>query len=136
MVHALEETQRVLRPAGKIIDLRPTTRKRVVEVALGATRLQVGEIDAAASNAGRVAADQALGAAQNAGLLCLEHKETFWYMNEMDSLADLRDFAASLRRTTLPAAVMERVQRLVADEGDDYSIRIPREIAIARYRSL
>lgn len=136
MVHALEETQRVLRPAGKIIDLRPTTRQRVVEVVLGATRLQVGEIDAAASNAGRVAADRALRAAQNACLLRLEHKETFWYMNEMDSLADLRDFAASLQRTTLPAAVMERVQRLVADEGDDYSIRIPREIAIARYRSL
>lgn len=136
MVHALEETQRVLRPGGKIIDLRPTTRQRVVEVVLGRTRLQVGEIDAAASNAGRVAADRALDAAQRAGLLRLEHKETFWYMNEMDSLADLRDFAKSLRRTTLPAAVMDRVQRLVADEGDDYSIRIPREIAIARYRSL
>ncbi len=136
MVHALDEAHRVLAPGGALIDMRPSTRKRSVEVVLGEARLRAGEIDAAASNADRVAADQALDAALEAGLFRAEHKETFFYVSEMDSLADLRDFAASLRRTALPAEVMARVEGLVADLSGDYSIRIPREIVIARYRSL
>ncbi len=136
MVHALDEVHRVLAPGGALIDMRPTTRNRTVEVVLGGAWLRAGEIDAAASNADRVAADQALDGALEAGLFHAEHKETFFYISEMDSLADLRDFAASLRRTALPAEVMARVAGLVADLSGDYSIRIAREIVIARYRSL
>lgn len=136
MVHALDEVHRVLALGGSLIDMRPSTRNRSVEVVLGAARLRAGEIDAAASNADRVAADRALDAALKAGLFRVEHRESFSYVSEMDSLADLRDFAASLRRTALPAKVMERVEGLVADLSEDYSIRIPREIVIARYRSL
>ncbi len=134
MVHALEETHRVLLPGGALIDLRPTMRDRPVEVDLPTARLRAGAIDATASNARRVAADQAMRAALEAGLFRAEHMETFWQASEMDTLADLREYAASLRQTFLPAAVFQRVERLLAHESAAACIRVSREIVIARYR--
>ncbi len=136
MVHALHEVHRVLLPGGTLIDLRPTTTNRTVEVDLSYARLCAGEIDSSGTVADREAADAALRGAIAAGRFRAEHKETFFHMTDMDSVADLRDYAATMRGSVLPKDVVRRVETAVEGEAEDFSIRTRREIVIARYRKI
>lgn len=134
MVHALDESQRVLKSGGSLIDLRPTIRNRQIELELDCARLNLGEIDSSSAIADHEAADLALQNARERGLFRAEHSETFEYTLELDSLADLQDYAAGLQRSTLPQAIDQRIQALTAGETAGYIIRIRREMQIARYR--
>ncbi len=134
MVHALLEVERGLKSGGCLIDLRPAMRNRRVELELARARLYIGEIDSSPTFPDHVAADEALAAVVASGRFRLEHRAAFEYVSELDSAADLREYAASLRRSITPEAVLRRVEALTADEADDFVIRIRREMVIARYR--
>ena len=136
MVHALSEARRALKPGGRLIDLRPTTRNRSIELALSSATLCIGEIDSTSTFSDHVAADAALEAALAAGELRLEHRTTFHFLSDLDSLADLREFQRGLRRSVMPESIFQRIQALTADEDASYLIRIRREMLIARYRKL
>lgn len=136
MVHALAEARRVLKPGGRLIDLRPTTRNRSVELRLPAATLNVGEIDSSSTFSDHVDANEALDGALTAGAFQLEHDTTFDYLSDLDTLADLRDFKAGLRRSVMPESIFTRIEALIADEGSDYLIQIRRELLIARYKRL
>ncbi len=136
MVHALAEARRVLKPGGRLIDLRPTTRNRSVELQLPEATLNVGEIDSSSTAPDHVKANEALDAALSAGEFRLEHQTTFHLLNDLDTPADLRDLKAGLRRSVMPESIFERIEALTADEGSDYLIQIRREMLIARYRRL
>lgn len=60
MVHALSEVHRVLKPGATLIDLRPDTSNRRVELELAEARLYIGEIDSAITFADHVVADDTL----------------------------------------------------------------------------
>ena len=134
MVHALSEARRVLKAGGRMIDLRPTMANRRVELELPVATLFIGEIDSSGSLDDHVAANEALDAALAAGDFTLEHQTEFHYLSDLDTLADLRDFQAGLRRSVMPEAIFARVESLLAEEGDGALIRIRREMRIARYR--
>ena len=135
MVHALQECQRVLRAGGTLIDLRPGQRNRQVELELPSARLHLGEIGSASPTDDDLAADAALRQATGAGLFRLEHDERLEYVTEMDTLDDLREFGETLRRSAMPAALIERASQLTADEPE-FIIRVRRQMLIARYRRL
>ncbi len=132
MVHALHEARRTLQEGGALIDLRPSARNRRVELDLGQARLFIGEIDSSRAASDYLAADQAAQALVAAGKLQAEHDERFEIITELDTVADLREFAAGLRRGVMPAAMPGRIEELAA--GVDYRIRLRREMLIARYR--
>ena len=136
MVHALEEAHRVLKPGGGLIDLRPSARNRLVELDLGGAALRLGEIDSSHSFPDHAAADEALRWACGAGRLRAEHHAQFEFVTDMDSAADFRQYAASLRRSIVPAWLLERVESFTADLAGDCLIRARREMTIARYRRL
>jgi len=136
MVYALSEARRALKPGGCLIDLRPTTRNRTVELELASTRLFIGEIDSTCTIPDHVAANEALETALAAREFCLEHKTTFHHFSDLDTVEDLRDFKAGLRRSLMPESIFERIEALLVDERADYLIRIRREMLIARYRRL
>ncbi len=134
MVRALSEAQRVLKAGGRLIDLRPTMRNRRVELELPSATLFIGEIDSSSSFADHLAANEALDEALAAGDLELEHETTFPYLSDLDTLADLRDFQAGLRRSVMPESIFARIAALTADDEDGALIRIRREMQITRYR--
>ena len=135
MVHALQEIHRVLKVGGSLIDLRPAISNRTVEIELSYARLHVGEIDSVVTIPDHLAADRALQNQIAAGLFRAEYEENFELVTELDTLADLQEYAASLRQSVLPEAVLQRVAAIIADETEDFSIRTRREMVIARYRS-
>lgn len=134
MVHALQEIHRVLKVGGSLIDLRPAISNRTVEIELSYARLHVGEIDSVVTIPDHLAADRALQNQIAEGLLRAEYQESFELVTELDTLADLLEYAASLRQSVLPEAVLQRVEAIIADETEDFSIRTRREMVIARYR--
>ena len=135
MVHALQEIHRVLKVGGSLIDLRPAISNRTVEIELSYARLHVGEIDSVVTIPDHLAADRALQNQIAAGLFRAEYEENFELVTELDTLVDLLEYAASLRQSVLPEAVLQRVEAIIADETEDFSIRTRREMVIARYRS-
>ena len=134
MVHALQETHRVLRSGGTLIDLRPAIQNRTIELELAYARLHIGEIDSSATAADHQAADAALRGAVKRGLFQSEHDADFQLVIDMDSVDDLRAYAAGLRRSVLPDEVISRLEWLTADENGDFIIRIRRQMTITRYR--
>lgn len=134
MVHALQETRRVLRSGGTLIDLRPAIQNRTIELELAYARLHIGEIDSSATAADHQAADAALRGAVKRGLFQSEHDADFQLVIDMDSVDDLRGYAAGLRRSVLSDEVISRLEWLTADESGDFIIRIRRQMTIARYR--
>ena len=134
MVHALQEIHRVLRPGGTLIDLRPAIQNRTVELELSYARLHIGEIDSSGTAADHRAADAALRSAVKRGLFRGEHDADFQLVTDLDSVEDLRGYAAALRQSALPEEVVSRLEWLTANEDGDFIIRIRREMVIARYR--
>ena len=136
MVHALEEAHRVLKPGGALIDLRPGARNRLVELELDGATLNVGEIDSSHSYPDHEAADEALRQACAAGLLRAEHHARFEFVTDLDSAADFREYAATLRRSIAPDWLPRRIETLTADLQGDWLIKARRAMTIARYRRL
>ena len=134
MVHALEETHRVLKSGGSLVDLRPASSNRTVELELAHARLYIGEIDSSQTFADHHVADAALQGLLDQGLLAAVHEANFQVITDLESIEDLREFAATLRRTILPDELLKRIETLIADEEEDYIIRTRREMVIARYR--
>src|SRR5262245_17063288 len=88
MVHALKEAQRVLKPGGILLDLRPAAAHRQVGIEqtghyqrLGAMRERFDD-DHAAS--------RAVAAVMRQGLFKLERRERFGCRRIMDRLAEFR----------------------------------------------
>ncbi len=132
-MHALSEARRVLRHGGALIDLRPAMSNRRVELELAGTRLHIGEIDYAYRFPDHIAANEALDAAIAAGRLRLEHRASLEYVTDIDTVADFREYEASLRQDAAPEGMIHQVEALTANESD-HLIRIRRELVIARYR--
>ena len=136
MVHALAEAHRVLKPGAMLIDLRPAARNRRVEVELAGARLHIGEIDSANTFADHVVADDTLRSVLAVGHFRMEHRASFVLLTDMDTPADLRQYAAGLRRSKMPPAMLPQIEQLTADAEGDYIIRSRRDMLIARYRRL
>ena len=134
MVHALQETQRVLRPGGGMIDVRPAPVNRIVELELAYARLYIGEIDSSRTILEQEAADAALREVAKQGLFCFQHAERFQVEIHLDTLDDLRAHAATLRKSIVSEDIFQRISSLIADEDEGtFSISISRAVNISSY---
>ncbi len=135
MVHALHEIHRVLKPNGTLIDLRPAIGNRAVEVDLSYAILHAGEVDSTRTIADKEMADNMIAQVTSDGFFTLDHEERFDTVTDLDTLADLIEYAKSFKNSVLPDGVVQQVESLTRDEEPDtYSIHIRRPMHIARYR--
>jgi len=92
MVHALEETWRVLRSSGVMVDLRPLSQEVRVEIETDPlTRIIAGELDESDWLEDDLAADRAGAEAIRSGRFRLVDQQQFdfrWYFESLDELVD------------------------------------------------
>lgn len=136
MVHALEETHRVLREGGSFLDLRPATKNRRIELEVSGARFHIGEIDSSATFADHWAADSALEIMRDQGLIAPMHDAQFLVTTDLDSVEDLRAHATTLRRSVMAEELPDRIESLIAGETQDILIQTRREMVIRKYRCL
>lgn len=136
MVHALQEARRVLRAGGSIIDLRPASKNRQVELDVSGARLHIGEIDSSSSFENYAAAEAAVDALIKTGQIAPMYEAEFPVATDLDSVEDLRAFAATLRRSVMPEDMPQRIEALTAGQAQDSLIHTRREMVIKRYRCL
>jgi ubiquinone/menaquinone biosynthesis C-methylase UbiE len=93
MVHALEETRRLLKPEGTLVDIHPTLEPTLIEVHKGGSLLSARpKADHAAE--GYRQADNALAQAVQRQLFAVEHTEQFDFLIYGSSVAELREYIA------------------------------------------
>lgn len=96
MVHALEEIQRVLKPNGVLIDLRPLESNWKVEVVSASGWQRCGSLsDLPQGVADDEAANQATSEIERRGLFIKEKEEMFDYFYYWDTPSEMKEFIES-----------------------------------------
>jgi hypothetical protein len=135
MVHALQETWRVLTAEGNMIDLRPLAGESRVEVLVGDEVLSAGLVDESGDEPDDIAANKALAHLVSEGRFILEQQAFFDYALYWDTPDEMKAYVeARWTKSRLPDEVLAKTRRLAAGHSPATKIRLRRRMIIARYR--
>src|SRR5215468_1246141 len=125
MVNALREAQRVLKPSGVLIDVRPITAPIVVEVVIATQAAWAKTVDLYSAPEDVAAADAAVRYAVSRDWLVFETSLTFDFEIYCDSAAELSVYAEArkLRGAEIPTDELEERRRELAAEGQAARLR-------------
>lgn len=90
MVHALEESRRLLKPAGRLIDIHPAAESSPIEVHQGGKIDLAGDLSVPQWCTDYQQADIALAEIARRGLFAVERESLFDSISYYDSAAELR----------------------------------------------
>ena len=135
MVHALQEAQRVLKPDGILVDLRPAHAHRQIGLGAGRAWQPVAALHERLD--ADYAADAAVTEAVRRGLFRRELRKRFLLDRVMDSPEELHEFIADLDQAPgrdLQAALMERLRRRYARQPNPskVAVRGPMHLGVLR----
>lgn len=125
MVHALQEAQRVLKPNGILIDLRPAPEHRRLGLGEGRQWKLVGELHEQLDD--DHAADAAVAEVVQEGVFRRGRRITTQLDRVMDTVADVREWLADFdQRRNLPSHIelLDRLEKRLA------RLRRPTKIAV------
>lgn len=136
MVNALQEAQRVLKPSGVLIDVRPVTAPIVVEVVSATQVVWTKRVDAYSAPEDVAAADAAVQHAVSYESLVFETSLPFHFEIDCDSAAELRAYAEArkLRGSEIPYEELEKRRRELGVEGQAARLRCRRPWMLSTYR--
>ena len=93
MVHALREVQRVLVPAGTLVDVRPVGEQWRVEVVSAKHMQETGRVmDLPEQLEGDIAANEAIQRAESRGWFQRDHEEFFPFFYSWDTPSEMEEF--------------------------------------------
>jgi hypothetical protein len=126
MVHALNETGRVLSPGGNLIDLRPLAIDAPLELLFPSRIESAGMVDMSLDLEDDAAANEAVDAVERQGIFHREYSENFEFAYYWDSLQGAKihieeEWKDSAR---LPRSVEAQATRLIRAQTASYRIRI------------
>ncbi|MGE5073482.1 MAG: hypothetical protein ACM3MF_08650 [Anaerolineae bacterium] len=135
MVHALEEAQRVLKPEGAMIDLRPAPAHRQLGTGAGRGWKFVGRLHEPLDD--DHAANAAITDVVRRGLFWRESHSRFMLDRVMDTMVEVADFIGEFDERHKPvshAALLARLERQVAQQGRPrkFAVRGPMQLAVLR----
>jgi hypothetical protein len=138
MVHALAESWRILKPGGKIIDLRPKASGWPVEIVGSGTEKLAGRLDDRKRMRVDDASNGAISEAVQRSWFKKESEENFDYAYYWATVEEMVEYVEVdwSNAATIPDKVLAETHRLVDGEGENVEIRIRRAMVIARYRKL
>ena len=139
MVDALQRAREWLRPAGFLIDIRPTPEPGYLEVQLpGRTEVagRVRDVDGQAGPSARHArADTALATALDRHWFAVELRREFSFYRHGDTLDELRDhIRGDWRGAAIDDAALGRAAALLASERGA-RVRVREQVGLARLTS-
>ncbi len=135
MVHALEESWRVLRPNGVLIDLRTFSSYPPVEIVSGTESQSAGHIDDTMWLADDLATDEALDQVIERGLFEHHKADQFSFSLYWNSVDDMQAYAEDkcCQDEQIPRHVLRQAKRLADIAGDVAKIRIRQPMILATY---
>jgi hypothetical protein len=138
MVHALEESWRVLRVDGRLVDLRPTSPSWKVEVISQGQALVVGEFDDPAGRSEDAASNQAISEMLHRRRFSEEKFEIFEYEYYWDSVDGMVKHIEDdwLGESKVPEFIIKASRRLMDDAPGYTEIRIKRKMIFGIYSKL
>jgi len=137
MVHALEESWRVLVPGGYLVDTRPLSGDMRVEVVADSRAKFAGLVDDSAWVADDEATERALETVIRRGLFLKEEEARFTFFDYWDTLEQLRAYTREKwEGTHLPRTVWHKAEDLISQSEGNTRIRISVTMLFCRYRKL
>jgi len=127
MVHALEEIHRLLKPAGRLVDIHPTLAPTLIEVHQGG-RLLFAEPKPDHFAEGCAQADNALARAVECQLFAVERRGQFDFLTYAPSITELFEYIAQTNayndsphdeaESAREARLTARVEGILQDTGE------------------
>ncbi len=138
MVHALNESWRVLRNDGWLIDIRPYSLSPPVEVIIDEAVLIAGPIDSSAGVPDDEASDRAIQEVVENGAYSKSEAGSFKFAYYWDTLEHMKDYIEERGSdsTHLPKRTLDQAARLVSESKSWIQIRIRSDMKIVRYKKL
>lgn len=135
MVHALEESWRVLKPSGVMIDLRPISSYPPVEIVSGTESQSAGHIDDTNDRADDIATDEAIDQVLQRGLFEQHKSDQFSFSLYWNSVDDMQAYAEDRwsKSEQIPSHVLRQAKQLMDTAGDAAKIRLRRPVILATY---
>ena len=136
MVHALTEAQRVLKPDGILIDLRPTHKHRRAGLGMGKDWQMVGVMRE--DFADDLAADHAVTQVVRSGLFQRELLISFDLDRVMDTLQDFHTWLTEFNVNQLPSHewLYQKVERALARKRTNAKITVRGSMRLGVMRKL
>ncbi len=136
MVNALREAQRVLTPAGVLVDVRPVTAPIVVEVVIASQAVWAKTVDLYSAPEDVAAAGAAVQHALSREWLVFETSLPFSFDIYCDTAAELSVYAEArkLRGAEIPYQELEERRRELGVEGQAARLRCRRPWMLGTYR--
>jgi len=138
MVDALRRAHEWLRPAGILVDIRPTAEPAYLEVQLASGIVVAGRVsdisDQAGPNARHARADTALAMALNRGWFVSERHLEFSFLRYADRIAEVRNHVrGEWMGARIDDEALDRAARLQATEPGA-RLRLREQVGIGRLR--
>lgn len=139
MVHALYEAQRVLKPDGRLIDLRPMHNHRRIGISRAGIYQQIGLMREKFDN--DLAADRAVAQVLREGSLNTEKCIEFNCNRVMDSFNEFKEWLTEftvLDHLSSHDWLLERVQRALAEKPGKHKVMCsgPLKLQVLRKRAV
>jgi SAM-dependent methyltransferase len=136
MVHALNEIRRILKPGGKLIDIRPLEESWPVEIAAASGVVQAGRlVDLPVAVADDKAASAAMREAESRGWFVKEAEEQFPFFYHWDTPSEMKEFMETEWEgfEKLEEDVFNNVKSIWASANADAQVRIRVKMLITKW---
>lgn len=139
MVHALEQCWAVLKHGGQLLDMRPVSTGRILEIVTPDKTLEAGMIDDSGGLPDDEAADGAIASLVTRGFLELGESRKFYFANYWDTLAQMQRYVEERWNefAFIPEPTSKEARRLLASTRTEPSqIRIQVPVRLVTYRKI
>lgn len=136
MVHALEESWRILAPGGQLVDIRPLTSNPPLEVIFNEEINIAGQVDDSVDTPSDIAANEAVKEVVNRGIFLRQQEERFEFAYYWDKLEDMEAYIEDQWSdwVNLPQEVSVKARRLTKDFVGNVQYRVQVDMLISRYK--